>query len=171
MAVIRMTLGRYVAYRQRIAERFLPAAMRGALSAAMRGRVVVERLTREAPAANPAGVGSGGAVDTGAFLRAWKAEATQDGARLYNDAPHAPIVERGRRAGAAMPPPDAIARWVRRRLGVSESEARSVAFVVARAIATRGLVGRKIAERAAPEIAKLAVDEIRRELDLEMLAG
>ena len=49
-------------------------------------------------------------------------------------------VEEGRRPGK-MPPVSAIELWVRRKLGISGTEARQVAYVVARAIGKRGTRG------------------------------
>jgi len=50
---------------------------------------------------------------------------------------HAPFVEYGRKAGR-MPPIQIIKAWARRKLRVSEKEADSVAFSVARKIAMEG---------------------------------
>lgn len=52
-------------------------------------------------------------------------------------AKHAPFVEYGRKAGR-MPPIQIIKAWARRKLRVSEKEADSVAFSVARKIAREG---------------------------------
>ena len=59
-------------------------------------------------------------------------------------------VEFGRRPGR-MPPVDALEMWVRRQLGVSGDEARSVAFVVARAIGRRGTKARKMFDKGSRE--------------------
>lgn len=56
---------------------------------------------------------------------------------LVNPVPHAWFAEKGRRPGK-MPPISAIELWVRRKAGVSASESRSVAFLIARAIGRRG---------------------------------
>lgn len=62
------------------------------------------------------------------------------GAALVNDAPHALIVEWGRRPGARWPPVDAIRAWVELKLGKTGREADAAAF----------LIGRKIHERGTP---------------------
>ena len=49
-------------------------------------------------------------------------------------------VERGRKPGR-MPPVDNIEMWVQRKLGQTGSEARSTAFLIARAIGRRGTKG------------------------------
>ncbi len=52
------------------------------------------------------------------------------------------VMEYGRRPGAAQPPAEALARWVHIVMGVPTEKALSVAFVVARNIARRGIKGR-----------------------------
>jgi hypothetical protein len=52
---------------------------------------------------------------------------------------YASVMERGRTAGARMPPPDAIATWVARKLGPDVSP-----FVVARSIGRKGIEGREM---------------------------
>ncbi|HYW90704.1 MAG TPA: HK97 gp10 family phage protein [Chloroflexota bacterium] len=66
------------------------------------------------------------------------------------------FVEFGRRAGARMPPVDALIGWVRRhwhpieerRRGVSRSTLRGEAFVLARSIARRGIQPQPFMQRA-----------------------
>lgn len=58
---------------------------------------------------------------------------------VFNPLGYAPAVERGARPH--FPPPGALELWVQRKLGVPANKARSVAFVVARAIARRGTAG------------------------------
>ena len=52
------------------------------------------------------------------------------------------VMEEGRRAGAKMPPVNAIKLWVVRKLGIPPEEADGVAFVIARSIAKKGIEGR-----------------------------
>lgn len=59
--------------------------------------------------------------------------------------PYAPVMEFGRRAGARMPPPEALAGWARRH-GFGTS--RGGLFILARAIARRGIKGRFFMRRA-----------------------
>lgn len=160
MPVVKIDMKQFVEQTKRMAEELIPTAVDGAYLAALRGIDIMQRRTREAPPANPAGVGEGGAVNLGAFLRSWKAERLSDGARVYNISPHAPVVEHGRRQNKKPPPSDVIARWLQRRLGMAEDEARGMAFVVARAIGKRGLKGRKISEGGQEEISEVALEEI-----------
>lgn len=164
MPVVKIDMKQFVEQTKRMTEELIPTAIEGAYLAALRGVDIMQRRTREAPPANPAGKGSGGAVDRGAsgFLGRWKAEQLSYGARTYNDSPYGPVIEHGRAAGKKPPPSDVIARWLQRRLGMSESEARSAAFPVARAIGKRGLVGRKIAAGGQEEISEAAIEEIEK---------
>ena len=140
----------------------------GLLSAAQRARVMVVDATRAAPPANPAGTGKGGAVNTGAFLRAWKSEvvSARDAVHIYNQAPYAGVIEYGRRPNSTPPPVEAIARWAQRRFRMPYERARGLAFGIAKRIGRRGLAGRFIL--TSPEmqgrLAEMFVEELRAEL-------
>ena len=56
---------------------------------------------------------------------------------------YAEVIERGRRPGAPMPPPDALRTWVERKMGPEVS-----AFVVARSIGRKGIEGRQMLRKA-----------------------
>lgn len=65
---------------------------------------------------------------------------------------HVGVLERGRRPGQRMPPPDALELWVRRRLGVRDvEEAQQVAWLVARAIGRKGIKAVRMFEKALKE--------------------
>lgn len=158
----------YAQYLRRLGQEKIPKALRrGVVSGAARCIPIVQRSVETAPPANPKGVGSGGAFNIGDFKRAWKSQPIQDGARVWNDKPYAAVIEEGRRKGAKMPPgdPDVIAHWARRRLGMPTKEAKNVSFVIRRAIKERGLLPRKVLERALPEMTKAVLEEIIRELE------
>lgn len=59
-----------------------------------------------------------GKFDFGRFAAGWASRSTADGAQVGNDAPHAPVVEYGRRPGRPMPKRSRrlIESWVRRRM-------------------------------------------------------
>jgi hypothetical protein len=57
------------------------------------------------------------------------------------------VMEFGRRAGAKMPPPSALYRWVKLVLKVPDKAVPGVAFVVARAIGKRGIKGKRFLEK------------------------
>lgn len=107
-----------------------------------------------------------GAVASREFVDGWDRDHSPDGAVVYNAAPHAVFVERGRRPGRP-PPIGAIARWliVKRLVKLPKAKsaltpsgqaraakrrrsrlaaARSMAYVIARAIGRRGIKGRHI---------------------------
>jgi hypothetical protein len=58
------------------------------------------------------------------------------------------VMERGRKPGQQMPPSSALERWVRIRLGVPKKQVKSVAFLVARKIGRRGIMGRFFLRKA-----------------------
>lgn len=152
----------------KLGSRLKDAVMRGAKRGAMRAVKTLQTATSKAPPVNPSGIGSGGAVNTAFFKRAWKWEEVPDGARVYNAAAYAGIVEYGRRAGSRFPPLDTIEAWARRRLGLSKKEAKAAAFPIARAIARRGLKGRKILSASLPKIEQDFFAEIQIEIDKEL---
>lgn len=149
-------------YHRLLAADFMPTVRVGLQSAGARLIVRLVERTRTAPPANPAGKGTGGAVNTGALARGWKAEPTSAGLRLYNVESYAPIPEYGRRIGAPIPPTPPIARWAQRKLRLSETAALAAAPRIARAISIRGLRPRRIltAEEFQREIEKIAKEEI-----------
>lgn len=90
-------------------------------------------------------------VDTGALQRSIVAEVRGTAltglvGRVASPLAYAPVVEWGRRAGAAPPPVAAIQAWAARRLS---DGSRATAFVIARAIGARGLAGRHMFRDAA----------------------
>ena len=81
--------------------------------------------------------------DTGALARSITHEAHPLTARVYSPLQYAPVMEEGRRAGAAAPPAAALLGWMRRHgLGGVPP------FVIARAIGRRGIKGRFFMRRA-----------------------
>lgn len=111
-----------------------------------------------------------GIVDTGAYKRAFRVDDNQkrrstDGLRdmrfrkmpamLINDAPHAAVIEHGRRPGAKPPPLAPIVRWVERKLGIPAPASLRVARSVQMAIARRGMKPRKVMFRAYQHMQKL----------------
>lgn len=151
--------------------RNLPAKQkRAVMTGALRGAVrAVSTLQKAASAAPPASdKGSYGAVNTGHYKRSWRAERTPSGARVYNLAGYAGVIELGRRAGRKLPPLEQVARWAQRKMGLSEKDARAAAFPIARAIAKRGLRGRKVMASSISNITKGFLEEVRKELAREM---
>jgi hypothetical protein len=105
--------------------------------------------------------------DTGATARSLTSEVTPLQGRVYSTAISAVVEDQGRRAGARMPPPNALAGWARRHGFASDP---GTLFVLARSIGRRGRKGRFFMQKAAdkvrralPGLADDAVAEIKRE--------
>lgn len=154
---IRLTVSAFAEHRKKLAGDFLPTVKRGMVSGAMRCLPVLHDATRKAKI-----------VDTGRYLISWKSEATALGARVFNAAPYSAVIELGRRAGATMPPPQVIAKWLQRARGLSRKEAEAAAFVVARAIGKRGIPGKFVLKNVLPFLVKIVGLEIKHELDVRL---
>lgn len=136
---------------EKLGARAEKAVHKAATALSMRALTIVQDAVRTAPPANPAGKGSGGAVNTGRFLAAWEAAPAQQGGSFgvliqvpNSKAPYAAVIEYGRTPGSRPPPVEPIARWAQRRLSLPYEQARGIAFGIARSIGRRGLKGRKI---------------------------
>jgi len=132
------------------------AALKGALSGALRAVPIIQRATLKAKA-----------VNTGAFMRGWRARRHKLGAEVYNTAPHAAYVEEGRRPGARMPPPDVIAKWSKRvKIRLGRGKARisreTMGFLIARAIAKRGIKGKHVRDSARYAMVEAVTAEVHR---------
>jgi hypothetical protein len=164
---LNLTVEQFARHHGRLATQLLPAVHRGLRSGIMRALVMLQRKTREAGPAGPV-LSTGGAVDTGSFLRGWKTRPTPTGGVLENVAPHSAVVEEGRRPNRRAPPSQVMYEWARRRLGLSDQEARRVAFLMARAVGRRGLRGRHILRDNMEEVLRLVEQEVQREVQKEL---
>jgi hypothetical protein len=154
-------------YVKELGKQFRPALNRGLAAGAERALTIVQQAVHDAPPASPKG--SRGAFSNGDYLRMWKYQVLAGkGVRFYNNHPAAGVIEYGRRAGARRPPSSAVLPWVTRKLGIRGDEAKSVAYVVARAIGERGLQPRRVLENAIPAMQKAIEKEIVHELDLAL---
>lgn len=168
MASVRISAKDWPGFLSALGNRAQAAVMRGVVSGAAR---CVPYMVKRTDEAQPASVnGARGAVNTGEFRRRWRSRARPDGSEVRNDAPYSPIIDGGRRPGSKMMPLHEARAWARRRLGLSESEAKKAAFPIARAIARRGLAPRRVmsADEAVDRMAKLVRDEVLRELREEL---
>lgn len=165
-----MNAREFAKYHARLADRLRPTLMRGLRAGAARAIPYLVEQTRLAPPANPAGIGTGGAVNTGNLANGWRAKDIAEGAVLINIRSYSPVVDGGRRAGAKMPPKSAIVPWLMRRLGLSRKEAEARWFLVARAIQRRGLLPRQIltSPHAQEQILHLVHAEMVHELEAEL---
>ncbi len=86
-------------------------------------------------------------VAFGDYSEGFRSKGTPDGAVIYNDVPHADVVEFGR--GPGTPPPlQAIRAWVNVKFGIYGKRAYPIAESVRRAIGARGLPPRRILHQA-----------------------
>lgn len=137
------------------------AIVKGIHSGVMRSISVIHTSVDNAMPASPRG--KIGAVDTGGYKLRWQFRLTRTGGIVYNNHPAADVIERGRRAGRARPPVNAIRDWARRRLGLSAAEAEKAKYPIANAIAKRGLVGRRVLTNpyTKSEITRIVMEEIK----------
>lgn len=133
MTVYRVSLTEFEHRLTRFVPELRAAYLRGFRRAALR----LERFTvEEIDSAEPYP-----AVDTGLLRRSVDTQFVPDGAIVTVDAPHAPMIEYGTRP--FFPPIAPLAEWAMRKgLGSSASEARSIAYLVARKIARDGIAPR-----------------------------
>jgi hypothetical protein len=144
------------------------AGQHGLVVASMRVRPVLDKATSHAiPASDN---GTDGAVNVGTYRRSWQTEVTPGRLAVFNRSSYAGIIEYGRRPGSRMPPREAVARWAQRKLGLSEADARAAAFVMARAIAKRGLRARRVLGGAEAEMGVIVRDEITKALSAALEA-
>ncbi|MCX5908471.1 MAG: hypothetical protein NTY64_15125 [Deltaproteobacteria bacterium] len=61
------------------------------------------------------------------------------------------VIEKGRRPGKAMPPPDVLISWIEKKIGVNKKEARRLEFVIRRKIGQKGFPGVHMFEKTLEE--------------------
>jgi len=98
----------------------------------------------------------------GKYSQGWRVETPAwNTARVYNEArsdtgfPYPVVIEKGRKPGAKMPPPDALVPWVMHRLAVSSQQAVVISWAVARLIAIRGIRGKFVLRDTWPDVQKI----------------
>lgn len=114
-------------------------------------------------------------VARGTYRAGWNVRETHDGVELYNDAPHAGIVEHGVAAGSVKPGRAMLAsltEWVAMKGLADGAGATRVAFAIARNMMQTGIFangrGLKILARAWQDAPRYIRDEINREIDNEL---
>ena len=151
----------------------LDAIALGTRVGAQRGRTLIVRKTPTDQGQLRASWSVAGGQRTGGLRGRLLAE-------LFNDAPHAGIIERGarphsvNRAGI-----EALTQWVwrkRRSFGIvtasgnaargkkAQAQARAIAFAIARKIAAKGQVGQFFVRKNKPALEKAMIREVRRAL-------
>ena len=148
------------------------SAKRGILSFAMR---IVQYITTDLIPAEPRIP-----VDRGAYRAGWQYKKTSKGAEIYNNAPHAMIVEYGVRPENVKPGPamrEALKNWLMRKgIVQDEKEAVAVAWAIAMKMKKTGIFntpaqggkpggGLRILERAMRKVDPWLVEEIAREIE------
>lgn len=106
--------------------------------------------------------------DTAALQRDIQIEMQPFSSRVFTTLTYAPVMEFGRRPGAKMPPPGVLQGWMRRH-GFLGSE-----FVLARAIAKRGIKGRFFMKAAKDKVeAELPnmLDDMKAEVEAQWGGG
>lgn len=143
--------------------RALPQAVRlGVRAGAMRGQA---HMPKQTP------------VDQGQLRNSWRVGVTQgfEGsvqAALYNDAPHAGIVEQGARPHAVSQEGiEALAAWAQRKLGLDEKAARGVAYAIAAKIKAEGQAPTYFTRGQMPELTRLTANEVLRRIRQEIERG
>jgi hypothetical protein len=151
---------------EKAGEKWLQAARKGCLSAAMRGVQTI--ITEIIPSRTPQ------PVDRGTYRAGWRAYHAPYGALIENIEPHAPIIEGGARAGnikigKAMIA--ALAEWAARKgLAAKGKDAERVAWAIAKAMKRRGIFNQgrgleilgELVERYLPQIMQ---EEISAEIE------
>lgn len=165
MSTHKLSIKDWPTYVARLGERAHAALQRGILSGALRCIPLMQKRTEQAVPASQSG--RAGAFNTGNYRRRWKVRSVTNGAAIYNDATYAGVIDSGRRPGT-MPNLGAIEAWAKRRLGLSDKEAKSAAYPIARAIKARGLKPRNVLSGATQQLAELIQKEVIRELQREM---
>lgn len=109
-----------------------------------------------------------GLVDLHLYKNSWKVRPLPDGGEVVNDAPHASVIEYGRRPNRPGPPYAPIYEWVVRKLvgngEVAPEDAASVAWAIRNAIHTRGSPPRHVLAHAMLHWRAWFTAELRRRL-------
>lgn len=130
------------------------AIIRGMQSAAMRGvGIVTEKISSTSPYPPQ---------NTGQLKGSVGFDKLPDGGRIKVDAPHATFMEHGTRPH--MPPLKPLVLWAVRKFGVSEKEAYPIARSVQLKISKDGIEPRHFMKNSIPEIERVMMREIHREL-------
>lgn len=161
---VTISTSQFVSYLKDLKDDFKPALKRGLVSGAQRCIPFMQARTDNAPKASDNG--STGAVNTGAYKAAWKSQATADGARVFNTRPYAGVIDDGRRASpVSKEGRRELEAWAKRKLHLSDSEAKSAAFAIARKLAKQPLRARRVMSGGIQEMTALVLKEVEHELE------
>ncbi len=121
--------------------------------------LVAARVESAVVAKTPRGVG-GEAGLAGSIFGETAATGNSFSAVIGTPLEYGAVVELGRRPGKRQPPIEPIALWARRKLGVSDKEARSVGFLIARKIGREGFEGAHMFERTLNELEPWIMEQL-----------
>lgn len=126
---------------RRFKGRFLDGGVAAMRRAAMESRGIVVRAVDATKPHAP--------VNTGEYKQRWAVAAVRDGANLYNDAPHAAVIETG--AKPYTPPFDPLLQWARQKLRGSSAAALAVVTAARKRTRSKSVLGRQgVAGRRKP---------------------
>ena len=166
---LNMTPAEWAAYMLRLGRNYMPAALRGVRSGAMRCVGIVQRRTDFAPPASGYDGRAIGAVDTGAYKAAWQTTPLPNGAQLHNSRPYAAVIEHGRRpAPVGKAGIQNLEQWAHRKLKLSGDAATSAAYAIAKTLHERPLRERSVMTGGLDAMETAARDEVQRELEKEL---
>jgi hypothetical protein len=167
--MVKITLDRAPLWVQELEGKLKKAAEKGMISAAHRGVAEIQEIIDREPRVP---------VDRGTYRAGWRVRQIEKGALVYNNVPHAGLIEEGVKGGRvkigrAMI--DALAEWGLRK-GLVEGKgpeqaanARRFAFAVARSMKKNGIFnkgkGLRILERARKLFPRFIEEEVRAEID------
>lgn len=163
----------FAQYYERLGKLYNAALKRGLNLGATKSLDILRKATTLAVPANPDYPGRPGTVGahqpTGTFLKSWSKESLGPVAvKIKNSASYAPTIEYGREAGRSAPPSQNIERWLVARLGFSSDDAKQASFPIARAIAQRGLLPRRVLAANVPAIEDMIMKTINEEIVKEL---
>lgn len=149
-------------------------AKAGLLSAAM--RIKQDIITKHIPGAQPFPPVARGTYRAAWNVRPTSPSATTDEFEVYNDAPHAPMVEYGVRAGNVKPGRAMIAglaEWASIKGIADGPQAVRVAFAIAKSMMQTGIfggTGLRILEKAMADAPRYIREEVVREIERALRA-
>jgi hypothetical protein len=170
-----ITLEDAPAWVDRLGVKLKAAARKGLLSA---GEKIVSHIKADVIPREPRMP-----VDKRTYENAWRAEPTEYGALVRNDAPHAGPIEKGVRAANVKPGAaliKALTSWVLRKglvghprgkiaRAAADAQAKSIAWAIVRSMQKRGIFddgkGLRILEKAMKRAPQFVREEVKRELD------
>jgi hypothetical protein len=168
--IIKTDIKGFTDYVDKLKDRFMPAINDGVYAGATRCLpLMLQRTEKTSPASNP----NGSTRAVGAnnlYFQSWHVERKSFGARLFNSAPYAPIIEYGRRPNkpVSIQGRKDIGKWAKKVLHLSDSEAEAASWAIAKSIQKKGLLPRNVMTGADQEMSKFVEEAVLEKLDAEL---